>query len=186
MENTGAMSHFKRYSQYIKPDYFRNPSGIHGVGHAQRMLFLAELLGNIENLDDGQRDTLCIAAVYHDIGRIHDGAEHDHGYSSFNKVEKLNLIQNKNYEYYYTVKYLIETHCINDNNAFALVTDYALQEPGRAKSLLKFFKDADGLDRVRIHDLNPSMLRLPVSQKFVQLAEELYMKSKSGTFFNAL
>jgi hypothetical protein len=37
-----------------------------------------------------------------------------------------------------------------------------------------FIKDADGLDRVRINDLNPAMLRLDVSGGFVVVAEELY------------
>jgi len=38
-------------------------------------------------------------------------------------------------------------------------------------------KDADGLDRVRINDLNPAMLRLPVSRQLVPVAEKLYMES---------
>jgi len=37
-----------------------------------------------------------------------------------------------------------------------------------------FFKDADGLDRVRINDLNPAMLRLATSKGLVTLAGELY------------
>jgi hypothetical protein len=52
--------------------------------------------------------------------------------------------------------------------------DYSLQEPDRAQKLLMFFKDADGLDRVRINDLNPAMLRLCVSKEIVAVAEELY------------
>jgi hypothetical protein len=37
-------------------------------------------------------------------------------------------------------------------------------------------KDADGLDRVRIHDLDPSQLRFPVSQERVELAWKLLEK----------
>ncbi len=33
--------------------------------------------------------------------------------------------------------------------------DYSLRQPERGRGLLKFFKDTDELDRVRIDDLNP-------------------------------
>jgi hypothetical protein len=45
-----------------------------------------------------------------------------------------------------------------------------------SKKLLMFFKDAHGLDRVRINDLNPAMLRIPVSRELVGVAEQLYYK----------
>jgi len=173
MEQTGAVERYKKCTQYIQPAYFHRPRGIHGISHTQRVLFLVELLAALENLGAPERDILSIAAVYHDIGRTHDGADRAHGYCSFCKAEQLGLIYMENPEDYATVRYIIETHCINDNHAFDLVTDYALRELDRGKGLLKFFKDADGLDRVRINDLNPAMLRLDVSQELVGLAEEL-------------
>jgi UTP:GlnB (protein PII) uridylyltransferase len=173
MAQTGAMGRFKRYSQHINQAYFHRPHGIHGVTHTQRVLFLVELLAALENLAEPERDILSTAAVYHDIGRTNDGVDSIHGYSSYSKAEQLDLIQFENPEYYSTVKYLIETHCINDEEAFAMVRDYPLKEPDWAKNLLKFFKDADGLDRVRINALNPAMLRLSVSKELVSLAKEL-------------
>jgi len=144
MKQTAAMERFKRYSQRIKPDIFHRPQGIHGIHHTRRVLFLVELLAAFENLDEPERDILSIAAVYHDIGRIHDGADRVHGYSSFSKAEKLSIIHFENPEDCNAVKYLIEIHCLNDEEAFGLVKDYPLQEPSRAQKLLMFFKDADG------------------------------------------
>jgi len=177
MKQTRAMERIKRFSQNINPDYFHKPNGIHGVTHTKRVLFLVELLAALENLAETERDILSMAAVYHDIGRTHDGADRAHGYSSFSKAEKLSIIHFENLEDCNAVKYLIETHCLNDEEAFALVMDYPLQEPSRAQKLLKFFKDADGLDRVRINDLNPAMLRLDLSRALVELAEELYLRN---------
>jgi uncharacterized protein len=147
------------------------------MNHARRVLFFAELLAALEDLPETERDILATAAVYHDIGRTNDGVDYEHGYASFIKAEQLGLIHMESAEDYRTVKYLIEEHCIRDKDAFALVMNYELLEPERGKRLLKFFKDSDGLDRVRINDLNPAFLRLPVSQELVQTAWELLQSS---------
>jgi uncharacterized protein len=101
------------------------------------------------------------------------------------KAKQMDLMKAEIPEDYNAVKYLIETHCINDKDAFSLVRDYAVNEPDRAKRLLMVFKDADGLDRVRINDLNPAMLRLPVSRGLVQIAEELLEIPDVNTLFSA-
>jgi HD superfamily phosphodiesterase len=173
MKQSGAMSRYIEHSQQIKPVYFHKHHGIHGIGHTKRVLFLVELLAALENLAEPERDILSTAAVYHDIGRTNDGVDAIHGFSSFIKAEKLSLIQLENCEDCNAARYLIETHCIDDQEALALIKDYPLRGPDRAKKLLMFRKDADGLDRVRIKALNPNMLRLPVSKGLVLMAEEL-------------
>ena len=44
----------------------------------------------------------------------------------------------------------------------------------RTKRLAKYFKDSDGLDRVRINHLNPDYLRNDFSKDLVDLAYELF------------
>jgi hypothetical protein len=44
---------------------------------------------------------------------------------------------------------------------------------GTAGRRLKLFKDSDGLDRVRINDLDVEYLRYPVSRELVSFAEYL-------------
>ena len=46
----------------------------------------------------------------------------------------------------------------------------------RAKKLSKYFKDADGLDRVRINHLDPAYLRNEFSKGLVDFAYEFYDK----------
>lgn len=169
-----ARERFARFNQSISPGYFHRPNGIHGLGHTKRVLFLAELLAALENLAEPDRDIISIASVYHDIGRTHDGVDQEHGYASFDKVERMSLIRMENHEDYATVRYITETHCINDHHAFTLVEKYALEDRERGRRLLRFFKDADGLDRVRINDLNPEMLRLEASKGLVRVAKELF------------
>jgi putative nucleotidyltransferase with HDIG domain len=185
MQKNGALDRYEKYTQYIYPAYFHNPKGIHGINHTKRVLFLVELLAALENLVEPERDVLSMAAVYHDIGRTSDGADRAHGYVSLSKVERMGLERLEDLEEDTAMKYLIETHCINDKDALALVVGYGLKKPGRAKSLLMLFKDADGLDRVRINDLNPGMLRLPVSRELVQIAEELLLVPDINTLFSA-
>jgi hypothetical protein len=144
------------------------------VAHTQRVLYLAELLGCLEKLDEPARAILALAAVYHDIGRTSDGVDPAHGYASFGKADRMGLIQPEQHEGYQAIKYLIETHCISDREGLRLVNGYGMTDTARAARLLMFFKDADGLDRVRINDLNPDLLRLPVSPQLVRLAEEQY------------
>jgi hypothetical protein len=40
--------------------------------------------------------------------------------------------------------------------------------------LVALLKDADGLDRVRLGDLDPSYLRVPASQSMVAFAQHLF------------
>ncbi len=46
-------------------------------------------------------------------------------------------------------------------------------------TLTAILKDADGLDRVRIRDLNPRFLRFPESRKLVSFAEALYEETRT-------
>jgi HD superfamily phosphodiesterase len=185
MKEKGAADRYLKYTQCINPGYFHRPLGLHGINHTKRVLFFVELLTALGNLAESERDILSLAAVYHDIGRTNDGVDPGHGYASFMKSNEMDLIKTDIPEDYNTVKYLIETHCINDREAFGLVKNYALQEPDRAERLLKFFKDADGLDRVRINDLNPGMLRLPISKELVQMAWELLLIPDVNALFSA-
>jgi hypothetical protein len=60
-----------------------------------------------------------------------------------------------------------------------LVKVYAFRQPDKGRGLLMLFKDADGMDGVRIqHDLNPAILRISVSSG-LEVAEELFQGSET-------
>ena len=86
------------------------------------------------------------------------------------------------------VKELIERHAISDPRAFSLET---INEGMRkeVRFLLRYFKDADGLDRVRLGDLNVDYLRTGIARKMPLVAQKLLKFSGENTsdyFINQL
>lgn len=150
---------FNEYGQL-----FRDANGIHGTEHAYRVLANVTKLSILLDIGPVQRHILYNAALYHDIGREHNGTDTKHGFKSIKKLEKHNLHLNMpNYEY---VKYIIENHCISDRNGIKAVENYNVDKD-TAVYLLKVFKDCDALDRTRTSDLDEKYLRFPESKKLL-------------------
>lgn len=150
--------------------YFHNPQGIHGISHARRVLLISLVICYYEKLNAEDTDILVKSSLYHDIGRSHDGVCFEHGRKSFEKMIKLGIIKNDKTEYTEILRYVIENHCITDRVAFNNVDNYSILDRKRALVLLKYFKDSDNLDRVRIGDLDVNYLRNPISRQLVSLA----------------
>lgn len=163
---------YQEYIVKLKPLYFHNPKGIHGILHAKRVLLLTLLLSKLCKLSEIESQILCDAAIYHDIGRVDDFEDEVHGKLSYMKLESLGLV-NENKEYMNTLKYIITGHSISDTIAFASINKYKIKDKKRAIRLLKIFKDTDGLDRVRIDDLDVNYLRNDESMRLVGVAKQL-------------
>lgn len=150
-----------------------NPKGIHGINHIKRVYILVNLIADMENINERDRKILSYCALYHDIGRVNDWYDINHGVNSFLKIEKENLIDNK---YKEIVRFIIENHCNNDKDSIMKINNYKINDKERAMYLYKVFKDSDGLDRVRIMDFNKKYLRLKISNKLIPIAQKLYYK----------
>lgn len=83
------------------------------------------------------------AAIYHDIGRTHGFDDPDHGKKSYQIYKKENGENS-------VVKFLIENHCVGDEEARKNL-EQSFQEKDRERvfELLGILKDADALDRMR-------------------------------------
>ena len=114
------------------------------------------------------------AAVYlHDLARTHDGECHRHGADAMNKFQSLPQlrelfarggVEDADYEAIHTA---VVQHC--------LPKELDRQHPHwRLTALLK---DADGLDRVRLGDLDPRYLRNCEARPMVAFATELFEKT---------
>ena len=113
------------------------------------------------------------AAVYlHDLERTHDGKCLYHGANAVKRWEEqlplqLHILSGGVTEADYgDIALAVEAHCLPDS-----------EEPPRDHSawpLVALLKDADGLDRVRLGDLNLSYLRLPPSLTMVEFAQQLF------------
>ena len=185
IRNANFIAKYKEYDKLIVPDLYHRPSGIHGVGHVRRTLLLSLLMSDFDKLSIQHTLILAYASVYHDIGRTHDGVDYYHGYASYEKVLEHGLLNNHEANEVYTIKELIERHAISDKKAFSFET---LDEAKRdeVQFLLRYFKDADGLDRVRLGDLNAKYLRTDTAKRLTLVAQQILEHSKGKSNDNCL
>ena len=186
IQSPDFMAAYKNYDYFILPTLYHRPNGIHGVGHVRRTLMLSLLMAGFDKLSARHTRILAYASVYHDIGRTHDGVDDYHGYASYQKVLEQGLLDRQETSDVCLVKELIERHAISDTKAFSLE---AINEGTReeVRFLLRYFKDADGLDRVRLGDLNVDYLRTDIARKMPLVAQKLLKsggKNTSDYFIN--
>ncbi len=111
------------------------------------------------------------ASVFlHDLARTHDGTCHRHGADAAQRLRvepdlQLRLTEAGLTEADYpAIEAAVTAHC-------------APKEVSRTHShwpLIALLKDADGLDRVRLGDLDPRYLRHPEARAMVPFAQELF------------
>ncbi len=166
---------YQQRSQVTKfEDYFERPRSIHGVKHAYRVLFHTLILCKLCKMPEPDKELLVLAALFHDIGREHDGVCFKHGKRSVEKMVALDLAP-KDREAAAISEFIITYHCIGDSQAESDLHAIPTAFRNRAWRLFNILKDADGLDRVRIGDLDVNFLRNPESARLSQLANELLL-----------
>jgi hypothetical protein len=155
-----------------QPALFTHRSVLHGQSHVARVMVHAFRL--IAATGWSEEAPRLWAAVYlHDIARTHDGVCHRHGDDAIRKFESLPElrrlfaragIRDEDYPMIHTA---VVHHC--------LPAELDRTHPHwRLTSLLK---DADGLDRVRIGDLDPRYLRNSEARGMVGFAEALFLET---------
>ncbi|MCX7709165.1 MAG: hypothetical protein N2484_04880 [Clostridia bacterium] len=173
INNVEVINEYNKNCKNIIPELYMVPSGIHGVCHAKRVLFLCLTLSSRIQLGKAGRNILVEAAKFHDIGRFNDEDCEIHGCLSFKRMLDLKLANCMDTEDLQVLKYVIENHCIEDEIALKRLIGYRIREKEKACRLLKIFKDADALDRVRTNDLEVSYLRHDESKKLLDLSWHL-------------
>lgn len=148
-------------------------SDIHGRNHIERVVFYSVLLAYAYKLDDDDTYILINAASLHDTQRQNDGWDTEHGqraaemsipYAHDVKESDLAIL-----------KAVIAAHSREDEIMDETLREFVGEKDfNRAKVLAKYFKDADGLDRVRINHLDPAYLRNDFSRGLVDFAYEFY------------
>lgn len=171
--SAGIMDLYYHYIDELSENYFHRPRGIHGLLHTKRVLFLSLILANKQKLSDDDIDLLANCALYHDIGRKNDNFDPFHGKLSYRKLQRLQILDSS-YKNQELLRFIIENHCLSDANARKNICDYRLTNKNKAILLLELFKDADGLDRIRINDLDINQLRTDYARRLPLLARELF------------
>ncbi len=161
-----------------KSSWLSHDSELHGVDHMARVFILQELICN--RLEEQgvavNREVVRWAAATHDVGRIDDGVDLEHGTRSAKWIEE-NLYDQMSPKMLDKVTYIVHWHVPPDSEAPVMTTE------------LKVLKDADALDRVRLGDLDTSYLRTDVATGLVGLSEDLYqsyLDNKSDDAFDAV
>ena len=148
-------------------------SDIHGLGHIYRTSLYIFMISTIEKISVSDFKLLIESVLYHDIGRINDIDDEEHG---FNAVKKLEFLKDKyKEEEYNLICFMIASHCLDDDVADKILDIYHIKEVDKAMKLLFLLKDADALDRVREYpycDIN--YLRYDSSKRLLLLACDLF------------
>jgi hypothetical protein len=175
LEDNGFLDLYQYFCDKIKPSFFKHPDGIHGVLHTKRVLLHMYLLAKEMDLSDEDVNLLSWAVTYHDIGRVHDEEDLEHGFESVKKIESHSLPLDCEDEDLQIANFIMRYHAMDDE----IGLDYLkgcdeIQDKRRAEKLFRIFKDADGLDRVRTGDLDPEYLRNEYAKRLILVAKEFF------------
>ena len=179
LQAAGILALNSAYQQRLKSQYFHRPFGIHGLAHTKRVLLHCLILSFLERISPADTDVLCNAALYHDIGRTNDNYDPQHGRESYKKLLALQLNPYSEVDSSETLRFLMENHCVADHEALDLLPAYQVQDPVHMLELYHVFKDADGLDRIRIMDLDVKQLRTASAPRMLLIARQLYQNITS-------
>ena len=148
-------------------------SKMHGLGHIERTILQGGFCAMEEGLDRPDTELLLLACSYHDVGRRNDWVDDLHGHRS---AQQIGAITGRTGEDLKLLQGAVDAHSRREPALRPTVEGYAPADLDRAIALAQLLKDADGLDRVRIGDLDPSYLRRTSSQKRAGLALEVFRR----------
>lgn len=160
---TEAMEKLKWEALYL--------SHVHGFGHIERTMIHGAMCAWAEQLPEADTRLLLLMCSYHDTGRNSDFLDGAHGARSAKKLASLTGLSGEDLK---EAMAGIEAHSVNDRLMDEILEKYAPENRTRARLLAELLKDADGLDRVRIHDLNVKFLRRPGSGARAGFAQALF------------
>lgn len=167
------------YHEYLEnADYEAIPFQIHGSvhekGHSMRVLLHCLILGQLYSISSEDMDILADAALYHDVGRTHEGVERGHGEASAKLYEAGAEYPND------VSSFLMRYHCRPDNEGYTFIQQYYSADSDHITLLFNIFKDADGLDRIRLslNDVDFTQLRTEEAKRLPLIANLLFKNVK--------
>ena len=147
LKTSGKLDEILENDKEIKQDEAQYQSNLHGVSHTRRVAFFASLIAENEGLDYGEKKMLFEIAKNHDIGRVNDFEDTEHGARSAKQVSELGndrvgfYIWREDYE---ILQFVIEQHSLskrtNDATIKALRENRIRIDNLSAISALKFRK----------------------------------------------
>jgi hypothetical protein len=151
------------------PGDFRHASTLHGQAHVTRVMVHAiRLVAATGQHHLGPQ--LWASVFLHDLARTHDGVCHRHGADAAQRLRAEPELQRRLAEAGITlVDYPAIEAAVTAHSAPKEVVRDHVHWP-----LIALLKDADGLDRVRLGDLDSRYLRHPESKQMIPFAQALF------------
>ena len=150
-------------------------SNLHGISHLQKVVFLGIIICAYEGINKSDFELLLLAFKYHDIGRVDDHVDLEHGSRS---AEKLTSLVKLNEEDKFILYNIVTAHSREECYISNLIEEVDVDEhvSSRLIKLSKILKDADNLDRVRLkhNSFDPSYLRTNTAKQLVGVTCELF------------
>jgi hypothetical protein len=141
------------------------PSDLHGIGHTARVMVWAAVLTR----GTPWFDAVVWAAACHDLRREDDGPDPDHGFRAGEWVRDVLPTKLKQpLEELELIAQACDWHVCSDRHS------------GWDHQVLWYLKDADGLDRVRLYDLDPSYLRHRETRQWIKQARRLFQLTEEA------
>lgn len=155
-------------------------SYLHGDSHIQRTMLNGAMIAHAESFSERETRLLLLACSYHDIGRTYDGRDKEHSSRSAEMIGGLQLcnsvFKDIGDEDLRIIRAAVAAHNHRTSRIPEFVAEYGLI--GKAASVGKRvatgLKDADGIDRIRLHDTDVSRLRFPDSPEIYKDAVWIY------------
>lgn len=146
-------------------------SPIHGPGHIERTMLHGAFCAMEEPLSLEDTALLLECCAYHDVGRISDGLDQEHGHRS---AQQLARLTGRTGESLTMMMAAVDAHSRPETQLKETLLRYHPADWDRTLTLAQLLKDADGLDRVRIWDLDVRHLRRAASRDREDFAEFLF------------
>lgn len=148
---------------------FQSP--VHGVGHIERTMLHGAMAAMDNGLDSHDTRLLLTVCAYHDTGRVSDWLDDAHGRNSAFKLHGLTGAEGDDLQ---MMMAAVEAHSRNDADMDEILSGYSVESMARCRELALLLKDCDGLDRVRLSDLDTRYLRHPAAVKRADFAKFLF------------
>lgn len=147
-------------------------SKIHGQDHIERVIFFSAILSWYYKLSEIDTKILLLSSSYHDIERINDGYDTAHGMRASKRLHEFSNLDDESLE---IAKVAVRCHSLDDKYMKNIIDENIKKDQiDRAYMISKLFKDSDGLDRVRISDLDQKFLRNDFSKQLIDFSNTLF------------
>lgn len=159
----GTLENLLRDALFVSP--------VHGEGHIERTILHGAVAAMENGLSEENTKILLTMCAYHDTGRMSDWLDEAHGQRS---AYKLAGITGAGSDTLAMMMAGVEAHSRRDNHTERIIKSYCVKDFERTRMLTRHLKDSDGLDRVRISDLDVKYLRNEKAKTHADFAKYVF------------